>query len=262
MSHLDLDAQGIEKILRACGEMLKEYFFKGRVDGEWRGEQFKADVDNFAHNFLVNALGDAFPAIPIVSEEDEASMVQMPGDHFIIDPIDGTASFAQGYSGWVTQVAYVRDGYPVLAAIYAPVTDEYFSAIKGNGAYCNGRPLRLSGDCEIAKNLIDNYPEPRGLALDLMSALQISEYIESGSIALKICRVADGRADLFVKNMRPRDWDVAAPMLLLAEAGGVLTDIMGNALELGLVERSHQGLIASRCQGLGKRVCAWFALSK
>lgn len=262
MNHLNVDAQCIEKILRACGEMLKECFLKGRVNGEWSGEQFKADVDNLSHNFLVKALCDAFPAIPIVSEEDEASMAQMSGDHFIIDPIDGTASFANGYSGWVTQVAYVRDGYPVLAAIYAPVTDEYFSAIKANGAYCNGRPLRLSGDCEIAKNLIDNYPEPRGLALDLMRALQIPQYIESGSIALKICRVADGSADLFVKNMSPRDWDVAAPMLLLAEAGGALTDIMGNALELGSVARSHQGLIASRSQGLGKRVSGWFALNK
>jgi 3'(2'), 5'-bisphosphate nucleotidase/myo-inositol-1(or 4)-monophosphatase len=144
-----------------------------------------------------------------------------------------------------------------MAGIYAPASDEYFSAISNHGAYCNGRCLSVAGASKKAKSLIDNYPQPRGIAQALKQALQIDQYVESGSIALKICRVADRSADLFVKDMSPRDWDVAAPMLLLEEAGGVLMDINGAALVLGGLDRSHQGLIAAANPLVADQVLAW-----
>lgn len=262
MTPSPVDAQRIEKILRECGAMLLECLAAGRTEGEWSGAQFKAKADDLAHEFLVAALGGAFPGVPVVSEEDAASPAACSGDHFIIDPIDGTASFAHGFAGWVTQAAYISEGRPVMAGIYAPASEEYFSAIFSHGAYCNGRRLSVVGSGDRAASFIDNYPEPRGIAQELMQALDISQYIESGSIALKICRVADGSVDLFVKDMTPRDWDVAAPMLLLAEAGGVLTDIQGAALKLGSAERRHQGLIAAASPVIAEQVHTWFASRK
>lgn len=256
------DAQRIEKILRECGAMLLECLAAGRTEGEWSGAQFKAKADDLAHDFLVAALSAAFPGVPVVSEEDAASIAACADDHFIIDPIDGTASFAHGFAGWVSQAAYVSEGQPVMAGIYAPASDEYFSAISKQGAYCNGRHLCVDSSGELAMTLIDNYPEPRGIARELMQALDIPKYVESGSIALKICRVADRSADLFVKDMSPRDWDVAAPMLLLAEAGGILTDIEGDALELGCPDRCHQGLIAAASPAVAAQARAWIALRK
>lgn len=256
------DAQRIEKILRDCGAMLLECLAAGRTEGEWSGAQFKAKADDLAHDFLVTAISAAFPGVPVVSEEDAASIAACACDHFIIDPIDGTASFAHGFDGWVTQAAYISEGRPVMAGIFAPASDEYFSAISKQGAYCNGRHLSLNSSAELAMSLIDNYPEPRGIAQELMQALHIPEYVESGSIALKICRVADHSADLFVKDMSPRDWDVAAPMLLLAEAGSVLTDIKGDALVLGSPGRRHKGLIAAASPAVAEHVRAWFASRK
>lgn len=256
------DAQVLEKILRDCGAMLLETLAAGRTEGEWRGAQFKAQADDLAHDFLVKAISTAFPGVLVVSEEGDANPVAGPADHFIIDPIDGSASFAHGFAGWVTQAAYVREGQPVMAGIYAPASNEYFSALSKQGAYCNGRHLFVSSSGERAMTLIDNYPEPRGIARELMQALHIPEYVESGSIALKICRVADHSADLFVKDMSPRDWDVAAPMLLLAETGGVLTDIEGDALMLGSPERRHQGLIAAASPAVAEEVRAWIASRK
>ena len=262
MTPSQLELKHIEKILRDCGAMLLHCLATGRTEGEWSGAQFKARADDLAHNFLVTALGIAFPGIPVVSEEDVTSIGGCASEYFIIDPIDGTASFAHGFDGWVTQVAYVSKEQPVMAGIYAPASDEYFSAISKQGAFCNGRSLSLDRSSEPAKSLIDNYPQPRGIAKELMQALHIPEYLESGSISLKICRVADRRADLFVKDMSPRDWDVAAPMLLLEEAGGVLMNIKGEPLILGKPERRHHGLIATSSPVVAKQVRDWIASCK
>jgi 3'(2'), 5'-bisphosphate nucleotidase len=256
------DAQLLEKILRGCGAILLESLSAGRTSGEWSGAQFKAHADIVAHDYLVATLSNAFPGVPVVSEEWACNPIVGDVDHFIIDPIDGTASYVHGFSGWVTQAAYVSEGYPVMSGIYAPANNEYFSALRKLGAYCNGSHLSVNTHCERAITLIDNSPEPRDVALDLMKALRIPGYVESGSIALKICRVADRSADLFVKDMSPRDWDVAAPMLILAEAGGVLTDIDGNELVLGRPERNHHGLIAAASPAVADMVCAWNASRK
>lgn len=256
------DVQRIEKVLRDCGAMLLDCRAAGRTQGEWNGSQFKAKADDLAHDFLVAALGEAFPGVPVVSEEDAASVAPCTGDHFIIDPIDGTASFAHGFAGWVTQAAYINDGRPVMAAIYAPAVDEFFSSAKGAGSYCNGHQLRVDESKGNAESLIDNYPEPLGIALELSRALHISKYVESGSIALKICRIADRSADLFVKDMSPRDWDVAAPMLVLTEAGGIISDIAGTPLQLGGSERRHQGLVAAANTAIAKQALTWLSLRK
>ena len=149
-----------------------------------------------------------------------------------------------------------------MAAIYAPASDEFFSAIKGSGAFCNGHQLCAQESNTEAQSLIDNYPEPRGIALEISQALHIPKYVESGSIALKICRIADLSADLFVKDMSPRDWDVAAPMLLIAEVGGAITDIEGKKLQLGREGRRHQGLVAAANASIAKKAHAWLASRK
>ena len=256
------DAQCIEKILRECGAMLMACRHAGRTEGEWSGEQFKAAADGIAHEFLVAALGEAFPGIPVVSEEDPASVGVQTADHFIIDPIDGTASFVHGFAGWVTQVALICANRPVIAGVYAPASDEYFSARRGYSAYRNGDRLSVHDAVSEAHSLIDNYPEARGITQDLQQALGIPLYVESGSIALKMCRIADRGADLFMKDMSPRDWDVAAPMLLLEEAGAVITDLQGEALVLGSQVRRHNGLIVAASPVVAERVRNWFALRK
>lgn len=251
------DAARLEDLLRRCGKMLLELSAKDKASGIWEGEQFKADADRIAHEFLVGELQVAFPCIPVVSEEDESANTVGDEEHFIIDPIDGTASFSHGFAGWVTQAAYIRQQVPILAGIYAPASDEYFSAVRGQGAFCNTRHLKLGAGMTQPRSLIDNYPEPRGLALEAKDALAIPSYVESGSIALKICRVADGSADLFLKDMTPRDWDIAAPWLVLEEAGGFLTDVVGKPLRIGLAGRRHQGLIATRNAEMASVVMAW-----
>ncbi len=214
------------------------------VGGEWQGTQLKTEADREAHQALSAALSDLLD-IPILSEEDPASHITpRPKYYWLIDPIDGTASLAGGFDGFVTQAALMENGEPVLAAVYAPAFDRLYSAEKGGGSFCNGERIHVFED-DGRLILVDNYPEPRGTAIRMMELLSCTGYLESGSISLKICRVADGSADLFFKDIVVRDWDVGAPALILKEAGGTFTAVDGKPYPFsGKLEKP--GLIAVR----------------
>lgn len=254
--NIDLDFMNFERILRECGEMLMKISSIDKADGKWVGEQYKARADSLAHKFLVQELSRFFAGKPVVSEEDD-NLLEINSDYIIVDPIDGTASFSNGFSGWVTQAAYISNNIPIFSGIYAPTTKEYFSAIKGRGAFFNGSQISCHSSKTHPTSIIDNYPKPRGIAHKAMLGLKIPNYIESGSISLKICRVATGSADLFLKDMQPRDWDLAAPMLLLEEAGGVLTNLRGEPIQLGSRDRCHSGLVACRNKAMLDFVLSW-----
>lgn len=240
----------LKNILKTVGADLLRW--RGNAGGEWHGAQLKTEADREAHQALSSALTGLLD-IPILSEEDPASHAQIrPEKYWLIDPIDGTASLAGGFDGFVTQAALMENGEPVLASVYAPVLDRLYHAEKDKGAFCNGEPIQVSTD-ENRLVLVDNYPEPKGTAVRMMEELSCTGYMESGSISLKILRVADGSADLFFKDIVVRDWDVGAPILILEEAGGTFVGINGQPyLFKGDLEKS--GLIAARDPGLCKKV--------
>ena len=214
----------MSEIVDLVGESILSWRNTSASDGTWEGNQLKTTADAQAHQLLVKYLRNLAPDIPIISEEDSYSQTKKrPDRYFLIDPIDGTASFSGGFPGYVTQIAFIELGQPKLAAVRAPEFSQTFLAESGNGALLNGVRLSLSG--ELAPPiLIDNYPSPRGISEKLFKELKCEKYVECGGISLKICRIADGTADLFVKNVIVRDWDVAPAQLILEEAGGFVYD--------------------------------------
>lgn len=226
-----------------------DQIFKGRsrdaTGGKWEGDQLKTRADQFAHELFANNL-PKIQSIPVVSEECLTSQANnRPEYYWLIDPIDGTRSLVDGFQGWVTQVALIKNCEPLLSVIFAPDLKLIFWAVKGQGSYCNGNQLKCGKTDPDRLLLIDNYPEPMEIASHLFEGVPCTGYVESGSISLKICRIADGTADLFVKDVPVRDWDIAAPMLVLSEAGGCLTTYSGHKyLFTGKFEK--HGLIAAR----------------
>jgi 3'(2'), 5'-bisphosphate nucleotidase len=219
------------------------------VGGRWHGNQLKTKADMFAHKLLTSKLL-SLNNLPIISEEDNNShKILRPKQYWIIDPIDGTRSFVDGFPGWVVQVALVIDGKPKASAIFAPDIDLLYTAQEGAGAYCNGKKLIVSEESHDRKILIDNYHEPRGIANNIMKGMSCTNYVESGSISLKICRIADGTADMFIKDVTIRDWDVAAPMLVLEEAGGFMLQYNGSLFNLSN-NFDKNGLIVARSKKL------------
>lgn len=242
--------------VRELGLLLLEWRKRKLFAGSWDGAQYKAEVDVMAHKYLCHELHRLMPDIPVLSEEEpETFKHERPVRYWLIDPIDGTASFVQGFDGFVTQIALIDNNVPMIAAVYAPVFEELFIAERGRGAYCNERQL-LIHNSTVFRSIIDNYPEPQGICKRIYNDFAIDNYIESGSIALKICRIADKTADLFVKDVVVRDWDLAAPHLILEEAGGWITYLDGESLHYrGSVE--HNGIIASSSKDKCEKIVKW-----
>ena len=229
--------------MRHVGAKILQCREQGNTGGKWEDAQFKAEADLIADECLRGELR-RIADIPIVSEEDVASQsVDRLAEYWLIDPIDGTASFAQGFPGFVSQAAWIRCGQPWLAAVYAPALKRLYIAEQGKGATVNGQLISVKASSRQQLTLVDNYPQPRGVAERMFRDLHCAKYLESGSIGLKICLVAEGAADIFVKDVYLRDWDVAAPHLVLQEAGGLLTQFGGRSFEYsGSYEK--QGVVA------------------
>ncbi len=148
---------------------------------------------------------------------------------WVVDPIDGTRDFVRGRSGWAVSVALVEDGAVTLAVLAAPALARLFVATRGHGAHCNGVRLRVSGLTGLdgirlpidRGNLAASYwPSPwPGTAVD-----------KPNSLALRMAMVAADEADAWLEGRSIAEWDVAASALILAEAGGIVTDRAGAAL--------------------------------
>jgi 3'(2'), 5'-bisphosphate nucleotidase/myo-inositol-1(or 4)-monophosphatase len=225
-------------------------------DGHWEGGQLKTVADQEAHRLIKEGLAKIAP-LPCISEEDAYSHVsKRPEIYWLIDPIDGTASFCNGFDGFVTQVALMRNCQPVLAVVHAPALGLTYTSSLDEPALCNRAPISTAVSGTRVPILIDNYPEPRGIARRLYDEIGCSGYVESGSIGLKICRVADGTADLFVKDITVRDWDLAPAHLILARAGGLLTTLAGNSWPYDDAFEKV-GVIASCNRELSAQVAKW-----
>jgi 3'(2'), 5'-bisphosphate nucleotidase len=248
----------LKSAVQKSGEALLSLRNDRVFEGEWKGPQYKAKADILINNSLTEKLNRAAPEIPVVSEEDPASLAHIGNDpYFIIDPIDGTASFVHGFDGFVTQAAYVNKGIVEAAAICVPVSGDIYWAVRGQGAYKNTGRLHIADPLQW-KTLIDNYPEPRGITEIAYRELQFQNYVESGSISLKICRVADGTADIFFKDVAVQQWDIAAPHLVLAESGGSLVPLSGKAADY-TVHEEYKGIVAANSARHAKRLIAWYS---
>ncbi|GAA3723502.1 3'(2'),5'-bisphosphate nucleotidase CysQ family protein [Salinactinospora qingdaonensis] len=246
--------------VRQVGALLREWRADpAATDGGWQGQQFKAHADGMAHEALTLRLHAITPGLPVISEEDPESLYgPRPAGYWLIDPIDGTASYAHGFAGYVTQAALIVDDTAVVAAIYAPEFDIVYAAMHRGGATANGVALPAVAAPLEGGIVTDNTPEPRGIARAVRDYLGYTGYLECGSIALKLCRIAEGAAHLFVKDVTVRDWDVAAPGLILAEVGGWLRRLDGTRFSYR-GDFAHTGLIAAADAATCAAVAAWYS---
>lgn len=249
----------VQDILLEVGTTLLTIRDHGPVQGIWHATQLKAEADLIAEKLIIRGLRALTPNLPVVSEEDLSThAVDRMSRYWLVDPIDGTASYCGGYAGFVTQLALMEGAQPLLGAVYGPALGLMYLAEQGGGA--NANSIKLTVDWQGSDVVLtDNYPEPRGIAQLLHEKLPCTGYLESGSIGLKICRVAGGQVDLFVKDVMVRDWDLAPGHLILQEAGGVLVDLRGHQIDYSGGMEQSSGLIAAASATLAARVATFLA---
>ena len=246
-----VDLEKLHQLVLDCGQAVLNFQPKNVVVLSSVDDNMKTNLDIYANEMMTRGLRQILD-IPVISEEDQDhSDGERPSIYWLIDPLDGTRSYLDGFKTYVTQAALISNSKPTVAAIYVPALGELFTAVKGEGAYKNKRKIQKLNKA-VPESVIDNYPKPNTFLQNIMRDLSITKYIECGSIALKICRVSDGTADLFIKNTRVHDWDVAPGELILSESGGKLGLVNGSGFEFRGKYRKESLLVTGSSDSFSK----------
>ena len=197
-------------LIRDFGEIEKlQVSIKGPTD-------FVSNADLKAEKIIIEELKKARPHYSIISEEDGSESNKDKKNTWIIDPIDGTTNFLHGVPHFAISIALKSDGEIVSGLIYDPIKDEMFYGEKDNGAFFNNQRIRTSKKKEINSCLFATGGKHKN---------EINLPIRrSGSAALDMAYVAAGRFDGYFQNDLNL-WDIAAGIIILKEAGGIINEI-------------------------------------
>ncbi|RMH50129.1 MAG: inositol monophosphatase [Zetaproteobacteria bacterium] len=224
---------------RKAGAMIARAFDERDRLQVTRKEQhdYVTDVDRRAEAIILNELRQHYPDHGFVAEESD----RRGGTQSVvwyIDPLDGTTNFIHGYPHFSVSIAAWRRGRPLLAVVHDPILNETFEAQAGKGALLNRRRLRVSSEGEISRAIFASGLPPYRLdQIDrfqrrMEQCMRAAEgYRRGGSAALDLAYIAAGRLDAYWEGgLMP--WDLAAGVLLVQEAGGMVTDLHGGPFDL------------------------------
>ena len=221
----------MENIIVETGLQIMKFKKNNKIIKKLINNHTKTNIDIFADKFIKSKLNN-LKKIPIVSEEGFDNKIERPEEYFIIDPIDGTLSLINNFKTWVTQIAYIKKGEVLFAVIYEPESDNLYSASKEKGVFFNKKTYKKKIFQNSQIIFIDNTPKPNLLNKNIMRHYPKSKYIESGSLSLKICKIIIGSANVFIKDVNVRDWDIAPPLLLANLTGIDIFDLSFNSYRL------------------------------
>jgi myo-inositol-1(or 4)-monophosphatase len=199
----------------------KQVSFKGRAN-------LVSDVDKLVEHQVIEELHREFPHDGFLAEESEA-VPTTSGYTWVIDPLDGTRNYVLEIPFFCVVIALAKEGDVLMGLTYDPVRREMFQAVKGGGAFLNGSPINVSSKAELEDALLSydlGYVDEKAaraieLVLHLWPNIQGTRMM--GSAALGLAYAACGRVDMyFHHNLAP--WDLATGLILVPEAGGVITD--------------------------------------
>jgi myo-inositol-1(or 4)-monophosphatase len=237
-------ADALEGVVREAGALAHKAF--GTRIRTWVKEHGSpvSEIDIAVDRLLKKRLAAIVPDAGWLSEESEDDPARLGASRvWVVDPIDGTRSFINGRPDWTISVALVEGRRPIVGAIFAPVSGEFFRAIAGAGATRNGRAIAAAPGDAIAGAAMAG---PKGL-LDRLAAVAPPFTIPPRihSLALRLARVADGTLDAAFASSTSHDWDLAAADLLVHEAGGALTTLRGKTLAYNGASTVHDTLVAA-----------------
>lgn len=212
------------------GRILKHYFGnihhvqkKGQID-------LVSEADTTSEAAIIETIHEQFPDHAILAEESGASEQANASLRWVIDPLDGTTNFVHRIGVFSVSIGVLYRDEPVVGVVLNPISGELFSAVYGQGATCNGRPIRVSATDSIQESLLATgfpYQVPQmvhTILPRLSRCLKASQGIRRmGAASIDLCYVASGRFDGFwEQNLKP--WDTAAGLVIAREAGATITD--------------------------------------
>lgn len=229
-----------EAAARQGGRVLMDWL--GRIEAREKApKDLVTEADVASQEAIAKLILDAFPDHGFLGEESGAdgARVSRPDEEYcwVVDPLDGTTNYVHQFPNFSVSVALEQRGQLLAGTIFDPISDECFVATRGGGAFLNGQPLRVSSCGQLREALVaasfsadvDRTSEEISGFLEVLVECQALRRI--GSAALNLAYLAAGRLDgYWATSVKP--WDVAAGVLLIQEAGGVLTGIDGGPFDL------------------------------
>ncbi|MFG1403547.1 3'(2'),5'-bisphosphate nucleotidase CysQ [Xanthobacter sediminis] len=236
-------ARHLTDVVAEAGELARSMFAAGVKSWSKGNNSPVTEADIAVDRFLHSHLTSLAPDCAWLSEETADDAARLSARRvWVVDPIDGTRGYMHGAPDWAVSVALVEDGRPRLAALFAPVLDEMFIAMRGAGARRNGAPITATTRATLegarAAGPVD--------ALDLIArAAAITRLPRGHSLALRLARVATDEVDIALSRANSHDWDLAAADLLVEEAGGRLTTLDAAPLAYNRAVPRHPPLVCA-----------------
>lgn len=224
----------VTKIAKTSGSIIRERFYsKEKFVFEEKGiNDYVTEIDKLSEKIIVEGLSAVLPKAGFIAEENTKS-TRSDTYNWIVDPLDGTTNFMHGIFPIAVSIALMKDDEIILGVVYEVGLDECFAAIKGSGAFLNGKRIQVSENYSLKKSLVATGFPFRNFSM-LEPYLKILGELTGktrgirrlGSAATDLSYVACGRFDAFYEyDLKP--WDVAAGTLIISEAGGKNTDFNG-----------------------------------
>jgi 3'(2'), 5'-bisphosphate nucleotidase len=253
----ELLPQVLQIALRA-GQAIMEVYEDLHHEVEYKNDDSpltKADLAS--HRIISDALAAISCNIPVLSEESTEIPFEVRRDwnsFWLVDPLDGTKEFLNRNGEFTVNIALMRGGAPILGVVYVPATDIAYFAVEGAGARKSER-----GIVKPIHTLVQRSPAPKvvisrwhGSGVDRMHAdlekigvdPSRCEFVPTGS-SLKFCLIAEGSADLYLRNWPTMEWDTAAAQYVLEMAGGSVSDLEGNRLKYNKPVLRNPSFLAS-----------------
>ncbi len=238
------DAALLADVVREAGALALR-LFRTELKTWTKGTSSPVSEADIAVNDLIEArLRAATPDYGWLSEESADDSRRLGRRlAWIVDPIDGTRAYLARQNDWSVSIALVADGLPVLGAVFAPASDEFFFAARARGATRNDAPIAAASGAAIHFPKIAG-PKPLVERLGGMAAGE-TLYPRIGSLALRLARVGEGGIDAAFAGGNSHDWDLAAADLIVHEAGGEMTTLAGERLTYNQADVRHGLLVAA-----------------
>jgi len=236
--HMQDYKEFIRETLHQVSDIARASF--GRVSGTTKPEdnnQVLTETDIEIGNAIVTAIKAKYPGHNIIDEE--AGVIDNNSKYtWVVDPIDGTSNFANGVPTYGIMIGLLEDATPIAGGVSLPSFNQIYIAAKGEGAFCNGKPVQVTTEQDLLKTLvaygIDGHQEDPQITTNetatLSKIILAIRNLRSSNSAYDFMLVADGRYGGYL-NRTSKIWDNVAPQIILEEAGAVFTDFFGKPID-------------------------------
>lgn len=244
-------AKRLPEICEEAGNLILDIYHTDFNSREKEGGSPVTDADEAGEALIIEKLTSAFPSVGIIAEEQyEKGIIPSPVPEvfFLVDPLDGTKEFISRRGEFTVNIGLVVDRAPLIGAVHLPALGITYWADEERRAWRkekDGKPEQIfcRKPPRDGLTVVASRSHSDEATENLLNKLNVKERVSSGS-SLKLCRVAEGCADLYPRMGRTMEWDIAAGHAVLSAAGGCVSTLDGNELKYGKDGTDNPSFIA------------------